>query len=102
MVDQDRPTSRAWRRSKNFPAKLVAIAEQEAQGKEIENLICGKHYGQRPKISTAQTGRTHGSTGQQRIAVQKPLANKAPSTQANSLQNAYILQFGPVGAIVGV
>ncbi len=35
------------------------------------NLICGEHYGQRPKISAASTGRTHGSTDQLCITVKK-------------------------------
>ncbi len=48
------------------------------------DLICGEHYGQRPWISAAQTGRTHGSTDQLCITVKKTLANRGPSTHGSA------------------
>ena len=68
--------SRSIRRSGH---PILAIAAYRLRAFD-RNLICGEHYGQRPKISAAQTGRTHGGTDRLCITVKKSLANREPST----------------------
>ncbi len=78
--------SRSPRRSGH---SILAIAATRLRAFD-RNLICGEHYGQRPKISAASTGRTHGSTDQLCITVKKTLANREPST------HGYKRRFRPV------
>ncbi len=68
--------SRSIRRS-GHPILASAASRLRAFDRD---LICGEHYGQRSKISAAQTGRTHGSTDQLCITVKISLANTEPST----------------------
>ena len=58
------------------------------------DLIRGGHYGQR-SCETAQTGRTHGCTDQQRD-VKIFLANPEPSTHGTSVWTGRALQAGYV------
>ncbi len=84
-----RSRSRGWKgqRTNNAPSRsfrrsghpILASAAFRLRAFD-RDLICGEHYGQRPWISAASTGRTHGSTDQLCITVQKSLANREPST----------------------
>ncbi len=81
--------SRGWKgqRTNNAPSRSIRrsghsiLASAATRLRAFDrNLIRGEHYGQRPSISAASTGRTHGSTDQLCITVKKTLANREPST----------------------
>lgn len=65
-------------------AQNLALWERWRKGESLKaidrDLMCGEHYGQRPSMSAGHKGRTDGSTDQLRIAVQKCLAYREPST----------------------
>jgi hypothetical protein len=63
----DNAPSRSIRRS-GHPTLASAASRLRACDRD---LICGEHYGQRPPNSAASKGRTHGSTDQRCIIVQK-------------------------------
>ncbi len=88
-----RSRSRGWKgqRTNNAPSRstrrsghsILASAAFRLRAYD-RNLICGEHYGQRPKISAASTGRTHGSTDQLCITVKNPLPTGSRPHMATS------------------